>query len=147
LKYCFDRNIRLSDWVKYKDEEVQNKRVTGGSAFNSMANIKTEKIAQQVVTQLSHDAVVDLLVLEWEELPGALRMCISQRCNEANVSGNVRKNIQRLNQKLNGKLLKEKEAFEASTNVRVEGPNGVKYVKKVISGSEAGARKKYQLLK
>lgn len=147
LTYCIDRNIRLSDWKNFRDEVVQTSRLTNGTAFNTMASIKTERVAQSVVTQLSHNDVVELLTLEWESLPSALRMMISQLCNVGNFSGNVRKNVQRLDRNLNGKLLKDKEKFEHSTNVRVENASGARYVKRTISGSEAGARKKYQLLK
>jgi hypothetical protein len=147
ITFLLDRGIRLSEWRKYEAEVAQLTRVTAGTTFNTSIHAKTEKQAQAIVTQLSHDDVVELVANEWGKIEGVLRMAISQKCNEANVSGNVRKNIQRLDRRLNGKLLRAKEEFVIKTRTRVEGPNGVRYVERGISRSEVGARQKYQLLK
>jgi hypothetical protein len=144
--YLLERNIRLSEWENYTDEGIQATRGVSGTTFATMSASKSDKMANHVVSQLSHDKVVQLVASEWEKLPSVMRLLISDKCHNANCSGNARKGIQRLDKLLGGRLLTQ-EKFELKSRVRVESESGARYVDRRISGSEAGARKKYQLLK
>jgi len=130
-------NVPLSHWRQYANSDQRS----GGVGF-SLAGKKSEKIAQSVITQLSHNETVSLVALAWDFMPANVRMLISTLASQANCSGNVRKNLQSLNEMLSGKLLKQE--FERTYRVRVEGADGARFVQKKVNEAVAGAKRKYQ---
>lgn len=128
-------NVPLSQWRSYEPR-------TSGAGFFSSKN--TDKIAQSVFSQLSHESAVELVAKEFDSLPAAVRLQLRTLCNAGNGSGNVRKGVQRLDRLMGGKLLREEE-FRQRMNVRVEGLDA-KYKSKVVNPAVAGATRKYGIL-
>lgn len=128
------RNVALSQWESFIDG------ADGAGFFAGGKN--PSKTAQAIFTQLSHEKVVQLLVVEYDGLPEQVKLEFRDLCARGNASGNVRKNVQRLNDLLGGKLLRS-QAFVAHVNTRVEGIDGAGYKRKAVNPAIAGATRKY----
>lgn len=127
-------NVPLSQWRAFEADRQ------AGAGFFSSKN--TDKIAQSIFSQLSHDAAVELVAREFEGYPADLRLILRTLCNAGNGSGNVRKGVQRLDRLMGGKLLREEthaERFQAKTR------DG--WRSKVVNPAVAGATRKYGIVK
>ncbi len=119
----------------------QGELTTAGAGFSSRSS-DARKVAQSILSQLSHPLVVDLLAQDYDRLPSAVRVMFNDLCNMGNASGNVRKNIQRLDRLLKGKILRQVHDGQF-INERVETRVGVVYKKRRVNEAEAAAQRKY----
>lgn len=129
-------NVPLSQWRTFEPR-------TNGAGFFRSKN--TDKIAQAIFSQLSHESSVELVAKEFDSFPADLRLQLRTLCNSRNCSGNVSKGVTRLDRLMNGRLLREEE-FKQRVNVRVEGLD-VHYRSKVVNPAVAGATRKYGIVK
>jgi 1,6-anhydro-N-acetylmuramate kinase len=127
-------NVPLSQWESFQRERQQ------GVGFFSSKN--TDKIAQAIFTQLSHEKAVQLVAREFEQFPADLRIRLRTLCNAGNGSGNVRKGVQRLDQLMGGKLLREEKHEERFQAKLRDG-----WVSKRVNPAVAGATRKYGIVK
>lgn len=101
-------NVPLSTWKTYDERRTQ-----GG-----VKRRREDNLAAEIVRQITHHAVVELLANEWENLGSDLRGRITRLCNERRdqpQSGNQSRMIERLNQVLGGRLLR---AADEAVSVR-----------------------------
>lgn len=97
-------NARLSGWRQFD---------VSGRAPNYRATKNTDKLAAQIVAQITHQEVVELLVREWTAFPADLRLQIATLCNarrDQPASGNQANFIKKLDERLGGKLLRTADA-------------------------------------
>ncbi len=127
-------NVPLSQWRSF---DANGRPRT---AFHIGKN--TDKVAQAIFSQLSHDEAVSLIAKEFDGFPADLRLRLRTLCNDGNGSGNVRKGVQRLDRLMSGRLLKKDahvEHFQAKTR------DGWKT--KVVNPAVAGATRKYGIVR
>lgn len=150
-----DQNASLSTWKKFSVEKGLPPITRGQSTLRSgttgfgMSYKDPRKYAKVIMPALSHPDAVELVALEWEALPSALRIELGSLANDCqSYSGTVKKNITRLDKQLGGKLLRETQGSGVKISERVEkhGEDKATRRSKTISGSEAGARRKYGIL-
>ena len=134
LMRMLHRNVPLSQWGSFVDGEDGAGFYAGGK--------NPSKNAQSIFGQLSHEQVVQFLVVEYDGLAEQVKLEFRELCARGNGSGNVRKNVQRLNDLLGGKLLRS-EAHVVHVNTRTEGTNGASYRLKPVNPAVAGATRKY----
>lgn len=127
-------NVPLSQWRKFQESG----RAT--TAFHYGKN--TDKVAQAIFSQLSHDQAVDLVAREFNGFPSDLRLVLRTLCNAGNGSGNVRKGVQRLDRLMGGQLLREEQHVE---RFQVKTLNG--WRSKAVNPAVAGATRKYGVVK
>lgn len=75
-------NVPLSQWRTYVP------RKSGAGFFGSK---NTDKVAQSIFSQLSHESAIELVAKEFDTFPADLRLRLRTLCNAGNGSGNVRK--------------------------------------------------------
>lgn len=125
-------NVPLSQWKTYE------RRTNGAGFFSSK---KTDKIAQAIFTQLSHEFAVQLVAKEFEQFAPDLRIQLRTLCNAANGSNNVRKGVQRLDTLMGGKLLRDESHVE---RFQVKTQDG--WRTKNVNPAIAGATRKYGIV-
>ena len=126
-------NVPLSQWRSYIPRE-------SGAGFFSSKN--TDKVAQSIFTQLSHESAVELVAREFDSFPADLRLRLRTLCNAGNGSGNVRKGVQRLDRLMGGKLLREETFAERFQQKTRDG-----WKSRVVNPAVAGATRKYGIIK
>jgi hypothetical protein len=127
-------NVPLSQWRKFEAD--------GRKATSWHYGKNTDKVAQAIFSQLSHDETVALVARDFAGFASDLRVRLRTLCNDGNATGNVRKGVQKLDRMMNGQLLREVkqvEHFQAKTR------DGWK--SKVVNPAVAGATRKYGILK
>ncbi len=102
---------------------------------------KLEKMAQTIVSSLSHQKAVELVARDFHLMPEVLRIQVRTLCHNDNMSGNVRKGVLRLNALMKGELLKKETSVRV--NERVEGRDGAFYKQRNVNPAVAGAAQKY----
>lgn len=128
-------NVPLSQWRKF---EAEGRATT---AFHGGKN--TDKVAQAIFTQLSHDDAVALVAREFDHFSADLRLILRTLCNDGNGSGNVRKGVQRLDRLMGGRLLREETHTE---RFRTQARDGT-WKSKNVNPAVAGATRKYGIVK
>lgn len=127
-------NVPLSQWRSFERDVASGSRSV--SVWHGGKN--TDKVAQAIFTQLSHDETVKLIAREYANFAPDLRMRFNTLCNDGNCSGNVRKGVQRLNELLNGKI--NRDPFAEVERVRDQ--HG-RWKSKKVNQAVAGATRKY----
>lgn len=127
-------NVPLSQWRQFEADG------RAGTSWHSGKN--TNKTAQAIFSQLSHDDAVALVAREFDSYPADLRIILRTLCNAGNGSGNVRKGVQRLDRLMSGRLLRDETHVE---RFQVKKRDGWKSVS--VNPAVAGATRKYGIVK
>ncbi len=128
------KNVPLSQWKTFD--------ASGPQGYGFFSSKKNDNVAREIFRQLSHDAAVELVAREFNQLSPDLRMTLRTLCNDANGSGNVRKGVQRLDRLLNGKLLRDADHME---HFQVKTRDGWKTTR--VNQAVAGATRKYGIVR